>query len=205
MGVDGSIGPPGLTGPTGLMGVSGAQGPQGVPGPVGLSFVGVYQSTVNYSLANVSATRVQAMFSLTDQNHGNTPDQSPAEWALFAAAGTAGAPGAIGLTGASGPAGPIGSTGQTGIQGLVGPQGAQGPPVVNYRGNYSSTGNYGLADAVSYGGSTYVSLAGFNSGNTPDQSPVAWQFSQPRDHKVQRVRPARQAYGVQWEPTGRRD
>jgi hypothetical protein len=174
MGIDGSGGPPGLTGATGPVGPSGALGPQGIAGPVGLSFTGAYQSIVNYSIGNGVSFQGAGYVSLTDGNHGNTPDQSPSAWALFAQAGTNGAAGETGPIGPLGPAGPTGATGAMGPTGAEGPQGAQGPPVVNYRGNYSSIGNYGIADAVSYGGSTYVSLAGFNVGNTPDQSPTDW-------------------------------
>ncbi len=174
MGVDGSGGPPGLTGETGPPGPSGAPGAPGAPGPVGLTFIGMYDSTVNYALADGVSYQGAGYVSLISGNHGNTPDQSPQAWALFAAAGANGLTGATGATGPQGFAGPTGTTGATGAIGPVGPQGEQGPPVVNYRGNYISSANYEVADAVSYGGSTYVALAGFNVGNTPDQSPAAW-------------------------------
>ena len=41
-------------------------------------------------------------------------------------------------------------------------------------GNYVSGTNYGLNDAVSYGGSTYISLVAGNHGNAPDLSPAFW-------------------------------
>jgi hypothetical protein len=56
----------------------------------------------------------------------------------------------------------------------VGTAGPQGPAVANYTGNYASTTNYGLHDAVSFGGSTYVSLIAGNVGNTPDVSLAQW-------------------------------
>ena len=46
--------------------------------------------------------------------------------------------------------------------------------MANYTGNYSSARNYGLHDAVSYGGSTYISLVAGNVGQTPDVSPAYW-------------------------------
>jgi hypothetical protein len=46
--------------------------------------------------------------------------------------------------------------------------------VANYLGNYASTANYGMNDAVSYAGSTYISLQVGNRGNAPDQSPGQW-------------------------------
>ena len=67
-------------------------------------------------------------------------------------------------------------TGTAGAQGPEGPVGPQGPAVANYTGNYSSATNYGLHDAVSYSGSTWVSLVAGNAGNTPDQSPAWWEL-----------------------------
>ena len=64
--------------------------------------------------------------------------------------------------------------GATGAQGPQGPIGPQGPAVANYTGNYASTTNYGLHDAVSFDGSTYVSLMAGNVGNTPIASPAQW-------------------------------
>ncbi len=173
-GMPGPVGPPGLTGATGATGPSGPAGPQGAAGPVGLSFTGNYQSTVNYALGNGVRWQGAEYVSLIAGNHGNTPDQSPADWALFATDGLAGAQGSAGATGATGPTGPAGPQGVAGPTGATGAQGPQGPAVANYRGNYASATNYTTADAVSYGGSTYVSLIGFNVGNTPDQSPADW-------------------------------
>src|SRR5206468_1618267 len=100
--------------------------------------------------------------------------------------GSVGAPGGKGPKGSeggrgpAGPQGPQGLTGAaglpgaTGAQGPQGPVGPQGPAVANYTGNYVSTTNYGLHDAVSFNGSTYVSLVGGNVGNTPSLSPAQW-------------------------------
>ena len=140
-GIAGQAGAQGLTGPAGAMGLSGPMGPQGVPGPVGLSFQGAYQSAANYAIADGVLWQGASYVSLVAGNHGNTPDQSPGQWMLFAAAG------------AAGPRGPAG---------------------VNFVGNYDSAVNYGLADGVSYGGSSYVSLLAGNHGNTPGAVPGAW-------------------------------
>ena len=56
----------------------------------------------------------------------------------------------------------------------MGAMGPQGPAVANYTGNYASATNYTLHDAVSFNGSTYISLIAGNVGNTPDQSPAQW-------------------------------
>lgn len=173
-GTSGSPGPPGMSGATGAQGLSGPAGPQGVAGPVGLSFKGQYSSGANYALADGVSWQGAGYVSLVAANHGNTPDQSPALWALFAAAGAPGATGVAGPQGATGPAGPQGVVGATGTAGVQGPVGPQGPAVVNYLGNYASGTNYGAADAVSFGGSTYVSLVAANHGNTPGISPTYW-------------------------------
>ncbi len=173
-GSNGPGGPPGLTGATGPAGAQGAQGFQGDPGPRGLNFQGQYSSLNNYALADGVQYNGAGYVSLIDSNHGNTPDQSPQQWALFATAGGTGPAGATGLTGPAGTPGATGAAGPTGLTGSQGATGPQGPPAVNYTGNYASGGNYAFADAVSYQGSTYVSLVSGNHGNTPDQSASYW-------------------------------
>jgi len=191
-GLPGSVGPNGPAGPQGLQGIPGLAGAQGIPGasgatgpngpmgpqgpagPVGLRFQGAYSSTANYALADGVTYNGSSYVSLIPSNHGNTPDQSPQQWALIAAAG---APGATGLTGPSGTPGPQGPQGPQGVPGETGATGAtgpQGPPVANYTGAYQSATNYSLHDAVSWQGSTYISLIDSNHGNTPDQSASQW-------------------------------
>jgi hypothetical protein len=173
-GIAGQAGAQGLSGATGAQGLQGPMGPQGIPGPVGLSFQGTYSSVVNYGLADGVLYGGAGYVSLVAGNLGNTPDQSPGKWALFAAAGATGATGPQGATGA------IGAQGSQGLQGVAGPvgptgaTGAQGPAVARYTGNYAATNNYALNDAVSYGGATYISLVAGNAGNTPSLSPTQW-------------------------------
>ncbi len=168
----GAQGIPGITGPTGLQGPIGMTGNAG---PTGLSFQGSYNSQTNYALADGVLWQGAGYVSLIANNHGNTPDQSPSAWALFAASG------APGITGATGIQGPIGLTGATGI-GLAGPTGAsgatgaQGSAGLAFQGVYASTTNYAAGDAVSYGGSSYVSLHAANHGNTPSTSPNDWSI-----------------------------
>ena len=191
-GLPGSVGPPGEQGPHGLQGIAGqagaqgipgatgAQGlqgpigPQGVQGPVGLSFQGAYSSVVNYGAGDGVLYGGAGYVSLVAGNIGNAPDQSPGKWTLFAAAGATGAAGAQGATGAQGAQGPQGVQGMPGPVGPTGATGPQGPAVANYMGNYVSGTNYGLNDAVSYEGSTYISLVAGNVGHTPSLSPVQW-------------------------------
>ena len=172
-GIPGQAGAQGLTGATGAQGLQGPMGPQGVAGPVGMTFRGTYSSAVNYGLADGVTYNGAAYVSLVASNHGNTPDLSPGQWGLFATGGVgpAGPAGAAGTPGMPGPVGPQGPAGAAGATGAMGPQ---GPAVANYTGNYGSTTNYALHDAVSYRGSTYISLVTGNVGNTPDLSPVQW-------------------------------
>jgi Collagen triple helix repeat (20 copies) len=172
-GIPGQAGAQGLTGSAGAQGLSGPMGPQGPAGPVGMTFRGAYSSATNYSLGDGVIFNGSAYVSLAASNNGNTPTQSPAQWGLFAT-GSQGAVGPAGPQGAQGLPGASGSPGATGAQGSQGPVGPQGPAVANYAGNYVSTTNYGLHDAVSFGGSTYISLIAGNVGNTPDQSPAQW-------------------------------
>lgn len=172
-GIPGQAGAQGLTGPAGTQGLSGPMGPPGSAGPVGMTFRGAYSSSVNYALADGITWNGAGYVSLVAGNRGNTPDANPSAWAVFAT-GTAGAPGAAGPAGPQGLTGPPGPQGIAGTPGAAGPVGPQGPPVANYTGNYTSSSNYALHDAVSYSGSTYISLIASNRGNTPDASPSAW-------------------------------
>ena len=173
-GIPGQAGAQGIPGATGAQGLSGPMGPQGVAGPVGITFQGVYAPTTNYALADGVSYNGAGYVSLVASNHGNTPDQSPLQWALFAAAGAPGATGPAGTTGATGATGPIGPQGMPGPTGATGATGPQGPPVANYLGSYQSSMNYALHDAVSWQGSTYVSLIAGNIGNTPSLSMSQW-------------------------------
>jgi hypothetical protein len=94
--------------------------------------------------------------------------------------------GAVGPTGATGPAGPqgatgsAGATGATGPAGSAGPQGSQGVPGTNgisiaWLGVWLNTSSYAVNNAVSFNGSSYVSL-GSNTGQEPDTSPSSWNL-----------------------------
>ncbi len=185
-GPHGDIGPQGfqgLPGQAGAQGVPGASGPAGLPGPTGpvgpagpagITPQGVYDSSRNYALADAVTFNGSGYVSLVASNLGHPPDQSPTQWSLFAAAGSTGATGPTGPAGSPGSTGPQGATGLTGASGPQGPIGLQGPPVANYTGNYNPQTSYALNDAVSYSGSTFISLAANNHGNPPDTSPSLW-------------------------------
>jgi hypothetical protein len=169
-GRDGAQGPAGSTGPAGN---AGPVGPQGVPGPAGLTWQGSYAAFVNYAANDAVTWQGQTWISLHATNHGNTPDQSPFDWALLAAQGAAGAQGpqgAAGPQGVAGPQGPKGDTGGPGQTGSQGPAGIPGPPV-HFLGAWSVAAAYNTGDAVSYNGSSYIATAAV-SGNTPDSSSI---------------------------------
>ena len=105
--------------------------------------------------------------------------------------GAQGPQGATGATGAVGPQGAIGPQGATGAQGVIGPQGAPGLPgapgapgaqgdpgatgaSMSFVGAWDSGTAYATLQAVSFNGSSYVSLADGNTNNSPDVSPLAW-------------------------------
>lgn len=174
-GVAGQAGAQGIPGPAGATGLQGPMGPQGPAGPTGMSFQGAYDATRNYALADAVLWQGSGWVSLAANNHGNTPDQSPAAWSMFASAGATGAMGSAGPQGIAGPAGatgPQGPTGPTGATGATGPTG-QG---LNFTGPYSSVTSYAVGDVVSYSGSSYVSQAASNHGQTPNLSPGSWML-----------------------------
>ena len=90
--------------------------------------------------------------------------------------GIQGVPGPVGLTGATGLPGPIGlqgAIGPIGPQGPTGATGAAGAGVV-YRNAYDAATTYAVNDAVTFNGSTYISLQSANTGNSPDTQPTFW-------------------------------
>lgn len=172
-GAAGPVGAPGLAGATGATGLQGPMGTTGAAGPVGMSFAGAYSAGTNYALGQGVLWQGAGWVSLVSGNRGNTPDQSPGQWAMFAAPGATGNTGAtgVGLSGATGATGSAGAQGPAGIPGATGATGATG---LHFVGAYSSAYSYGLGDAVAYNGASYISLLGSNHGQAPDGSPSAW-------------------------------
>jgi len=189
-GVPGPIGPAGVAGPAGATGLQGPQGIQGPIGPVGATGspgaqgpagVGmVYQNAYNagttYAANDAVTYNGSSYISLQNSSLGHQPDVSPAFWSLFAAAGATGPAGPTGATGATGSIGPQGIQGPVGSAGPAGPTGAVGPqgPPVNFQGPWNIATTYALGDAVSFNGSSYISLVAGNVGFQPDISNVKW-------------------------------
>ncbi len=156
----------GRTGAAGLPGATGEQGPVGPMGPQGpdvANYTGNYASVTNYTLHDAVSFDGSTYISLIAENVGNTPDQSPAQWAVLAAQGPAGS------TGATGPAGAPGVSGATGA---VGPAGQQGPPA-SFQGTWLVGTSYGVGSVVGFGGSSYVAWTA-SVGREPDVSPTFW-------------------------------
>ena len=165
-GAQGAIGPQGNAGPQGIAGQQGNPGPTGAVGPQGpavATYTGIYASTTNYILRDAASFNGATYVSLVGSNHGNTPDASPAYWAILAAQGP---------SGPAGPPGAPGTPGATGAQGVQGPQGAQGPPLT-YSGGWLTTTSYAIGAAVTYADSSYIAIAA-NTGRQPDVSPASW-------------------------------
>jgi len=66
--------------------------------------------------------------------------------------------------------GPAGAQGPPGATGAVGPQG------LAWQGAWNNQTSYNQNDAVSFNRSSYISLAGSNTGNEPDNSPSSWSL-----------------------------
>ena len=89
------------------------------------------------------------------------------------AQGATGATGATGAIGATGPAGPIGVTGAQGLKGGKGDAGINGTTLTG-AGDWKATVAYPKDTFVSYGGSTYVSIAEVTVGEAAPDTNVSW-------------------------------
>ena len=101
------------------------------------------------------------------------PAGPPGPQGVAGPTGSIGPQGPIGATGATGPQGSAGTAGARGETGSQGVQGSQGPPA-SFKGAWAVPMMYAAGDAVSFGGSSYISLFGANAGHQPDSSPGFW-------------------------------
>ena len=181
-GAAGPAGPMGLIGPAGPQGSQGLAGPAGATGPQGLTWQGSWSNSATYNLNDAVAFNGSSYISLIAGNINNQPDTAPASWSPVAmagaggAAGPAGVPGATGSQGPSGPIGLTGATGSQGPQGVPGPNGATGPQGLAWQGPWNNSATYNLNDAVSFNGTSYISLIANNTNNEPDNIPAAWSI-----------------------------
>jgi hypothetical protein len=169
-------------------GVTGSAGPAGAGG-VGINWRGPWICcTTQYYVQDAISWQGSSYIAINNVNSSNPPSQDQTNWSLLAQQGVTGPQGSQGLIGAMGPQGqpgtagpqgplgpagaqgPQGSTGAPGAQGLQGPQG----PPVQFAGVWSALGNYIMGAAVSYNGSSYISLVDNNTRNEPDTSFTQW-------------------------------
>jgi hypothetical protein len=143
-----AAGATGPAGPIGATGIAGPVGPQGIQGSTG----------------NTGPTGPTGATGATG-SIGPQGIQGPD--------GNTGPAGSTGATGATGSTGSVGATGATGPAGPIGVTGPQGPPA-SFQGPWNVATTYALGDAVSYNGSSYISLVAGNVGFQPDISNVKW-------------------------------
>src|SRR5262249_17579076 len=163
----GPAGPTGAAGDTGATGAAGATGSTGSAGATGLTFQGAWSGSTTYAAMDAVSFGGSSYISLQDGNLNHSPDTSPAFWRLLAQVG------ATGLTGATGAAGPTGATGTPGVTGptgrsgptrrsadlgATGSAGSAGATGLTFQGAWSGSTTYAAMDAVSFGGSSYISL-----------------------------------------------
>ena len=183
----GPQGTPGLAGGPGPRGFSGLQGTAGVTGPIGpagFNWRQSWSSATTYTLNDAVSFNGSSYVSVQTDNLNNTPGSSSTFWSLLAQVGAtgAGSTGPAGPVGGPGPQGPMGVAGGQGPQGSLGPQGIQGvsgltgPPGLNWQAAWSSATTYNLNDAVSFNGSSYISLQANNLNHTPGSSPTFWSL-----------------------------
>jgi len=148
-----------------------------------MTWQGLWNISATYNLNDAVSFNGSSYISLIANNTANEPDTAPSAWSLVASVGAAGPAGAAGAPGATGPQGPQGLTGATGPIGLTGPQGPQGatgatgqtgPQGMTWQGLWNISKTYALNDAVTYNGSSYISLIANNTGNEPDTAPGDW-------------------------------
>ncbi|HEV2853700.1 MAG TPA: SBBP repeat-containing protein [Thermoanaerobaculia bacterium] len=169
-GEQGPVGPPGPQGPAGPQGPQGLTGATGPAGPTGIQWKGPWSSATTYMTRNAVSFDGSSYISLTDNNSNNSPATSPTNWDLIAQQGDTGAPGE------PGPPGPQGLPGSQGPQGPPGETGPAGPPGIQWKGPWSSATAYMIRDAVSFDGSSYISLTDSNTNNSPATSPANWDL-----------------------------
>ena len=174
-GPEGVVGASGPAGPAGPQGATGPGGATGAQGPAGASFQGPYNPQNSYLLSDVVTYAGSSWISLLSSNHGNTPDQSPGQWAVLAAKGSNGATGGVGPAGPAGPAGATGATGPAGPGGPQGITGTAGAPGLNFRGTWAANLNYAVNDGVSWQGASWIAVASSMS-VAPDSGGGAWSL-----------------------------
>jgi hypothetical protein len=90
--------------------------------------------------------------------------------------GDTGDTGPQGSQGLQGDTGATGATGPQGIQGPIGPAGPQGDKGLIWQGVWSGATTYVIDDAISFNGSSYISISDGNLNFSPDSEPTKWEL-----------------------------
>ena len=171
-GVAGATGATGVAGSAGAAGATGATGSVGATGATGLQWQGTWNVATAYALNDAVSYNGTSYISI-GTGPGHQPDISPTSWSVLAGQGAAGATGAPGVAGATGATGAVGSAGAAGANGATGSVGATGATGLQWQGTWNVATAYALNDAVSYNGTSYISI-GTGPGHQPDSSPTFW-------------------------------
>ena len=156
----GEQGPQGYQGYQGHQGPQGYQGDEGIPGPQGVQGADGSQG----EMGPQGERGFQGYQGITGQQgdqgaaglDGDTGEQGPQGWQGIE--GAQGPQGSQGLQGYQGSAGAQGHQGYQGISGEQGPQGPIGPEGLTWLGEWTTTTEYLINDAVYYEGNSYVCI-----------------------------------------------
>lgn len=191
-----------IRGPQGPPGVDGSSGPAGADGRTPV-FRGAWSGATAYNYFDVAVYQGSSYLRLTSGTNFTTPPFDTANWTLLAQAGTNGTNGvgyawrgtwssatayavndvvsyngsayvAVATTFNNFPDGGSGKWAVMAAKGDAGSQGPQGPPGIVWRGAWSASTTYVVNDAVSWGGSTYISLAAHTNDAPPDGDTANW-------------------------------
>lgn len=143
-----------------------------VNGPSNAGSVDLIVDVNGYYRADPSVTPVNTLFGEFVLAAGTNASLTPSGRTL-----TLSAPVPEGPPGASGAEGTVGPQGSIEATDAVEPTGATGAKELSWLGAWTGFTAYAPGDAVSFNGSSYVSLILGNLGNAPDASPAAWRLA----------------------------
>ena len=103
-----------------------------------INWRGAWSSAASYAINDAVSDGGNAYIAVAANTNSEPPNGN---WNLLASKGAAG------------------GTGATGAPGAPGADGTDGAPGLNWRGPWSSTNSYAIADGVSYGGNSYIAVA----------------------------------------------
>src|SRR5208282_4512408 len=111
-----------------------------------------------YGLHEAVSYEGSSYISIKASNLNEKPNEKAEFWQLVVEKGAKGEAGAKGVTGE------VGATGATGGEGII------------WKGPWSAATTYGLHEAVSFEGSSYISIKAGNLNESPASQPTFWQI-----------------------------